>query len=97
MYAIAFDLTVAEVEALHPRGYQAAYAEIGAALRRFDFRRIQGSVYLTDNENMYNLTRAMMALRALPWFSDCVRDIRAFRVEQWSDFTPMFKDRSANQ
>jgi virulence-associated protein VapD len=30
---------------------------------------------------------AMHALKALPWFSASVRDIRAFRVEQWSDFT----------
>jgi virulence-associated protein VapD len=36
---------------------------------------------------------AMTALKALPWFSDCVRDIRAFRVEMWSDFTPFFKAR----
>jgi virulence-associated protein VapD len=97
MFAIAFDLMVAEVEALHPKGFQAAYAEIGATLRPFDFRRIQGSVYLTENENLYNLTAAMTALRALPWFGDCVRDIRAFRVEQWSGFTPFFKDRSSNQ
>ncbi len=30
-------------------------------------------------------------LRALPWFSASVRDIRAFRVEQWSDMTRVVK------
>jgi virulence-associated protein VapD len=30
---------------------------------------------------------AMNALKAQPWFPASVRDIRAFRVEQWSDFT----------
>jgi virulence-associated protein VapD len=30
---------------------------------------------------------AMNALKALPWFPKVVRDKRAFRVEQWSDFT----------
>ena len=34
----------------------------------------------------------MNALKALPWFPACVRDIRAFRVEQWSDFTAFIKD-----
>jgi virulence-associated protein VapD len=33
----------------------------------------------------------MIALRNLPWFSKSVRDIRAFRVEQWSDFTGFMK------
>ncbi|MDO6082441.1 virulence factor, partial [Neisseria gonorrhoeae] len=27
----------------------------------------------------------------LPWFPSSVRDIRAFRIEQWSDFTSLVK------
>ncbi|ACS41991.1 conserved hypothetical protein [Methylorubrum extorquens AM1] len=27
----------------------------------------------------------------MPWFSASVRDLRAFRVEQWSDFTATVK------
>jgi virulence-associated protein VapD len=34
----------------------------------------------------------ILALKKLPWFPHCVRDIRAFRIEQWSDFTPLMKD-----
>ena len=33
----------------------------------------------------------MNALKALPWFPTCVRDIRAFKVEHWSDFTDFIK------
>ena len=33
----------------------------------------------------------MNALKALVWFPQCVRDIRAFRIEQWSDFTSFMK------
>ena len=33
----------------------------------------------------------MTALKATDWFSGSVRDIRAFRVGYWSDFTPFFK------
>lgn len=33
----------------------------------------------------------LMALKALPWFPASVRDIRAFRVEQWSDFSLLLK------
>lgn len=36
---------------------------------------------------MANLFNAIFALKKLAWFPVSVRDIRAFRIEQWSDFT----------
>jgi virulence-associated protein VapD len=91
MFAIAFDLVVADTEEHHPKGVTHAYSEIGTTLHRFGFKRIQGSVYVTESENMANLFEAIIALKALPWFPASVRDIRAFRIEQWSDFTPVMK------
>jgi len=87
MFAIGFDLVVRETEENHPKGVSQAYQDIGAVLRRYDFERVQGSVYVTDNDNLANLFQAIMALKALPWFPPYVRDIRAFKVEHWSDFT----------
>jgi virulence-associated protein VapD len=40
---------------------------------------------------MANLFLVVQALRSQPWFPKSVRDIRAFRIEQWSDFTPVVK------
>jgi virulence-associated protein VapD len=91
MYAIAFDLVVADTEQHHPRGVSQAYSEIGATLAEFGFRRVQGSLYVTDDENMANLFLAMQALKGQAWFPKSVRDIRAFRIEQWSDFTLLMK------
>ncbi len=91
MFAISFDLVVAETELRHPKGTTAAYDEVARTLKRYDSARVQGSVYTTEVEDLANLLRAMNTLRALPWFADCVRDIRAFRVEQWSDFTDFMK------
>jgi virulence-associated protein VapD len=91
VFAIAFDLTVAEVLRQHPRNVSAAYDEIGRVLSKFDFEWKQGSVYVSTNEDLANLYAALSALKALPWFSASVRDIRAFRVEQWSDFTRFMK------
>lgn len=48
MFAIAFDLVVVQTENRHPKGVAQAYADIGNTLERFGFRRIQGSVYVTD-------------------------------------------------
>jgi virulence-associated protein VapD len=92
MFAIAFDLVVSELEAVYPRHFSQAYAEVASTLQQFGFRRVQGSVYICDREDLAKLTSAMNALKALAWFPACVRDIRAFRVEQWSDFTAFMKE-----
>ena len=40
---------------------------------------------------MANLFAALLALKGLPWFPQAVRDIRGFKIENWSDFTPIIK------
>jgi len=91
MYAIAFDLVVEDTAREHPKGVTQAYNDIRNCLAEFGFERIQGSVYVNDNEDMANLFQAIMALKAMPWLPHCVRDIRAFRIEQWSDFTNVIR------
>jgi virulence-associated protein VapD len=39
--------------------------------------------------DLANLFGAIMALTALPWLP---ASVRAFRVEQWSDFTGLVKE-----
>ena len=75
----------------HPKGVSQAYADIGSTLANFGFNRVQGSLYTTPSEDLANLFAAITALKALPWLPPSVRDIRAFRVEQWSDFTKLVK------
>jgi virulence-associated protein VapD len=49
-------------------------------------------VFVTESEDLANLFRAISALKSLTWLPQSVRDIRAFRVEQWSDFTAFIKE-----
>ena len=91
MFAITFDLVVAETSKRHPKSVTQAYTDIAGTLEQFGFERIQGSVYVTKSEDMANLFQAIMSLKALEWFASSVRDIRAFRIEQWSNFTPIIK------
>ena len=91
MFAISFDLLVSETRQSHPKGLSQAYAEIGSVLNRYSFQRVQGSVYISQVDSLVSVTMAMNALKALPWFPLCVRDIRAFKVEHWSDFTDFMK------
>ena len=91
MFVIAFDLNVADARTYHPRGSRQAYRDIRSTLSRFGFERVQGSVYVAREENLASLFRAMDALRALDWFGPSVKNIRAFRMEQGSDFTRIVK------
>jgi virulence-associated protein VapD len=92
MFAIAFDLRVIDTAKHHPSGnVSQAYADIRATLTGLGFEWRQGSLYTTDNDSMAVVFAAIMALKALPWFPLAVRDIRAFRVENWSDFTAIVK------
>ena len=87
MFAVAFGPVVADTEQHHPKGVSQAYADIGSILMAHGFERAQGSLYIT----MAKLFLAVQALRTLEWFPMSVKDIRAFRMEQWSDFTPVVK------
>jgi virulence-associated protein VapD len=91
MFAIAIDMSVADADAHHPSGQRKAYGDVARTLEGFGFKRVQWSVYAADTDDMANLFSAILALRALPWFGPSVKNIRAFRMEQGSDFTAIVK------
>lgn len=93
MYAITFDLTVKDLKVHYGDPYNGAYDEIRKELEVFGFKNIQGSVYITDGsqESLTKLYKAMNRLSNIPWFKQSVRDIRAFKVEDYSDFTTIVK------
>ena len=94
MFAVAFDLKIEDVQKFHPQGLEgvsAAYREIALTLRSRGFERVQGSVYTTDSDSMANLFAAIEDLKKISWFPNSVRDLRAFRIENWSDFTDVIK------
>ncbi len=92
MFAIAFDMVITDLKKYYGDPYNNAYFEINQELRKYDFYNTQGSVYLTTNKDMANLFRAIDALKKIDWFKNAVRDIRTFRVEDWSDFTGLVKE-----
>lgn len=92
MYAIAFDLKVADLE-LHYSGnsYNNAYGDIKKFLATKGFSRQQGSVYYGDSDKV-DAVKCVMAVNALsnqyPWFKQCVTDIRMLRIEENNDLAP---------
>ncbi len=91
MFAIAFDLTVPDLRQHCPKGISAAYTEIARTLAPFGLERVQGSVYVGKAANLAGLFDAITALKALSWFQICARDVRGFKVVDWSDLTASIK------
>ena len=92
MFAIAFDLVISNLKVHYGEPYNNAYVEIRQELRQCDFEWIQGSVYLARNGNLASVYKAISRLSQISWFRHSVRDIRAFKVEDWSDFTEIVKN-----
>jgi len=87
MCTIAFDLVVVDTAQNHPKGVSQAYAISARRLRIADSTGSRGVSTSQQGEDLANLFAAIMALKVLPWLPGSVHDIRAFRLEQWSDFT----------
>ncbi len=95
MYAIAFDMIVDNLKKHYGDPYNNAYYEIEQVLKAQGFdNHTQGSLYLASPD-LPNPLRAVYAaissLKAIGWFRESVRDIRVFKVEDWSDFTEEFR------
>ena len=89
MSAMAFGLVAADVRRHGPEGVTQAHVDIGATLGTCGQDRIQGSLCVSQTEDLTTLVSAIMASKGLAWLLAWVRDIRACRVEQWSDSTAL--------
>ncbi len=93
MYAIAFDLKIDDLKKEYGEPYNKAYDEIRQELEKLGFQWTQGSVYMNEDKKntLTNVYKAINKLSNIGWFKKSVRDIRAFKVEDWSDFTEIVK------
>lgn len=93
MYAIAFELKSDDLKKTYGEPYNGAYDEIRQELESLGFKWTQGSVYINSdtNNSLTNVYKAINRLSHIGWFKQCVRDIRAFKIEEWSDFTEIIK------
>ena len=93
MYAIAFDLKLDDLKKEYGDPCNGAYDEIRQELEMLGFDWTQGSVYINNYEkdSLATVYRAINKLSRIEWFKKSVRDLRAFKVEDWSDFTEIVK------
>ncbi len=93
MYAIAFDLKIEDLKKFYGDPYNKAYDDIRQELDELGFEWTQGSLYINKNpkNTLTNVYKVINKLSKIEWFRKSVRDIRAFKVEDWSDFTKIVK------
>lgn len=93
MYAIIFDLKIDDLKKYYGDPYNKAYDEIRIEMEILGFKWTQGSVYISESQtnNLTYVYKAINRLSKIEWFKKSVRDIRAFKVEDWSDFTEIVK------
>ena len=93
MFALAFDLKIDDLKREYGDPYNRAYDEIRQELEHLGFEWTQGSVYVSKSEKdtLTTVYKAINKLSKIDWFKKSVRDIRAFKVEDWSDFTDIVK------
>ena len=93
MYAVAFDMKIDDLKKNYGDPYNSAYDEIRQEMENLGFYWTQGSLYISkDKENSLTIVyKAINRLSHIDWFKKSVRDIRAFKVEDWSDFTEIVK------
>lgn len=92
MFALSFDMVISDLKDYYGEPYNKAYFEIKELLKSNGFMWIQGSTYITMDDDMTALVKAVMQLSKIEWFKKSVRDIRGFKVENWSDFTKLVKE-----
>ncbi len=93
VYALAFDLKIEILKKEYREPYNKAYDDLRQELELLGFENTQGSVYVNySKENtLAQVYKAINKLSQIEWFKKSVRDIRAFKVEDFSDFTEIVK------
>lgn len=92
MFAIAFDMDTSKMrEAFGETNYRNKYKEIDDFLSQSGFKWTQGSLYYGDKETT-KIGTPFLVIRKLsiemPWFKDCVKDIRVLKIEDDDDLRP---------
>lgn len=83
MFAISYDIEATQAQQEQVRG----------VLTQHGFYCLQGNVYVADSDDLVTLFDVINELKSLPWLAEAARSIKAFRMENMSDFTELIKEK----
>lgn len=89
MFAITFTLNTSCLQRTYNGAIESAHAEITRLLDVLGFEKKQNGFYIDfDNGcDLATLYEAINKLNRIDWFKKSVREIHAFKIEDWSNFT----------
>ncbi len=94
MYGVTFDLDIHELEDVLGVSRQKAYADIESSLAAIGYKHVQYSVYVCPEprrSEMLVVHDTVEALKGLPWFAACMKQVVVFEVARWGDITEAFR------
>jgi virulence-associated protein VapD len=83
LYAIAFDIQQDELDII--------YCEVEQVLRSNNFERVQDNLHLSRENDIAKIYRAINGLREIILFKENLKEIRVFKISDWSNFTEIIK------
>ena len=92
MYALASDMCLSDLQKYYGEPYNKAYYEIEELLKKNGFEWVQGSTYMTMDDDLTALVKTVMELSKIEWFKKSVGGGGGFKVESWSNFTDLVKN-----
>ena len=98
MYAIIFNFdfnTLKKHFNDDQNGHTIALLELTKELSNINFKCIQDGFFITTDESnpLSTLHKGINKLASIKWFKNSVIDLRAFKVENLSDFTDIVKNK----
>lgn len=106
MYIISFDLNIAELKKTFGEYYPRALDEVREKLEKVGFKWTVKSIYMdedpenhitssyTNKDTKNGLTaiyKSINMLAEIQWFKESVSSLKAFQIQDWSDFTEVVK------
>lgn len=94
MYAIIFDFEIDTLKKEYRTDFHKAYDEITEELSILGFKWSPGGIYInsTPKDSLSAVYMAIQKLSSINWFKNSISYIRAFKIEDFSDFTAIVKD-----
>jgi virulence-associated protein VapD len=83
LYAIAFDIQQDELDII--------YCEVEQVLRSNNFERVQDNLHLSRENDIAKIYRVINGLREIILFKENLKEIRVFKISDWSNFTEIIK------
>lgn len=94
MYAIVLDLNFEILKNHFEDPHKIAFDEISHELKGFAFEKTTGNIFIhrLEKDDLRDLYCAINSLSKISWLKESLRELHAFKIEDWSNFTSIIKE-----